>query len=265
MKKSVNVKKKDKLKIFSILAGFVFILIVIAKVVINGGYELASAGFDYLLGYTAWSSIIIAIVNLASPLLFAFLALLAALILFIKKDSAAVFIPVGLLTYNLFGTFVAPIINIFFSRMVEPGFQLIATFANLAICLVLATIVTVLFFVAAVTFCKKHRYILMFLLFAAFVVGALLSLFGVVLGLISNIQNYLMILEYYDVLGTIFVAIRLFVLPIAGLILNFALCFAVLLAAIGMISRGNKKKADALEIAEAATIAEAAETVETKN
>ncbi len=260
MENSLKAKKRDKLRIFSILAGIVFILIALAKVVVNGGYVLATVGYNYYFGYSMWdfTTVTSIISELASPLLFAFLALLAALILFIKKDSAAVFIPVGLLTYTIFSTFISPFIALFFNRLAEGGaFQTVAQLVGLVIFVVLAMIVTVLFFVAAVTFCKKHRYILMFLLFGAFVVGAFANLIWIALSWMSNYEYYLMMFEYFVGLQTVFIAVKLFVMPVAGLIINFVLCLAVLLAAMGMISRGNKKKDDFSELDEIVESAEA--------
>ena len=257
MAKSVKAKKKDKFKIFSIFAGIIFILIAVAKFVFNGGYVLATLWYESLLRYVAFDlrTILTLVSNLAGPLLFVGLALVAALILFIKKDSAAVFIPVGLLTYTIFGTIVATVTNIVLSRVVGESFQLIASLVSLSLSVVLAIIVTALLFIAAVTFLKKHRYVLMFILLAAFIIGTLLSLSATILSWGSNVQYYQAVFEYFKGLDLIFIAVRLFVLPVVGLIINCGLCLAVLLAAIGMI--GGKKKADIIEGIEEAEITEA--------
>ena len=252
--------KKDKFKVFSILAGIAFLIIAAAEAVRAVAKVVVPFFAVILRGATSWVSAISNLLSLASPLVFIALAIAAAILILVKKNSVASLIPVALLTYVIFQQFFSYCLSVISSLIasffnfgigIQTTFSMITMFASLVCGLICALIFTVIICVAARTFLKKHRFILMFVITAIFAlgcIGEILSMFLVVFAFISSILA--------DVnVGSIFNSVwNNLILPIITIGVHCGLMVATGLAAVGMMSKPEAKAVEAVEPVEVADV-----------
>lgn len=246
----MNTAKKDRLKIFSVLAGILLLL----AALIDGGRLIADVLIPIITGGTAGVVSLISIIpNFAKTVCFIAPAIVAAIILFIKKDSVAVFISLGLLTctfcYAVLGFGSTIVFNLLF-RFVPIQMSAVGSLVsivNLIISVVCAVIVTAIFCIPAATFLKKRRFILAFVLAGLFLLGAAAVVVASAVDLIASFS----VLEFY--LATSFAATIIYqkiVSPILYALPRVLLFVPVILAAIGMIGSCPKSCAACEEIEE---------------
>lgn len=259
--------KKDKLKVFSILAGIAFLLLAAAEAVRAVVKVFVPMLLAILTGGFNFANILSNLLTSASSLIFIALAIVAAIIIFVKKNSVASLIPVGLLTYVIFQQIFSFAVNLFTSIVVSllPGaiyvdvaIRLLTLYIPMVGGLICALIFTVIICVAACTFLKKHRFVLMFIITAVFALGCIgevISMFLVVFAFISSILGSVNIVSILDSIW------NSFILPVITIGIHGGLVVATALAAVGMIS---KPAAKVNEIDEAANTAEAEEVVESE-
>ena len=263
----IKVKKRDTLKFFSIIAGVIFVILSLGSVFVNLAELVVSLLIQFYYGYTINIYDILSIISTLIPIIVsALLMLVAALILFINKNSSAFYYPIGLLTYTVFMTWATLITNFIVARFVELlnwqiYIQLISPFISLVISLILVAILTLLFFVASCTFLKKVKFIPMFIIFALLAVGLVINFATVCLVIINNLPEYMHQLEFFRGIETVLIVFERFISPFIEIANSAGICFAVLLAAIGMCSKPKVvATADVIETGEIAV--PAAETAE---
>lgn len=243
----MNTVKKDKLKVFSVLAGLLLIL----AALIDCGRLIADVLIPIITGGTTGGVLLISIIpNFAKTLCFVAPAIVAAIILFIKKDSVAVFIALGLLTctffYAVLGFGSTIVFNLLF-RFVAIAMSAVVSLVsivNLIISVVCAVIVTAIFCIPAATFLKKRRFILAFIMAGLFILGAVAVAAASAVELIASFG----VLEFY--LSTAFFVTIIYqkiVSPILYALPRVLLFVPVILAAIGMIGSCPKSCAACAE------------------
>ena len=244
----IKTKKKDALKFVSIIAGIIFVLLGVLKIlalVLSAGLE--AFGYSYY-GYALGADYIMQIATRALPVILqVILFFAAALVLFINKNSSLIFIPVGLLTYIVFMPWVSTFASLILHRMYSPEdiannslkINLLLTVINLLLSLAIAAIPTFICFVASCTFLKKLRFIPMFLLLILFVVGVASNILLTGTSLLSIIRNYVVMLEYFKGMETVAIIMSSFVLPLLGLVNNALICITVFLTSVGMCTRAK--------------------------
>jgi hypothetical protein len=242
--------KKDKLKIFSVLAGILLLLAALidcGRLVVDVVFPVISGG-----GFSV-ATLIGIIPNFAKTVCFIAPAIAAAIILFVKKDSVAVFISLGLLSYTffyaIFGFGSTILFNLLF-RFVSIAMSAVGSLVsivNLIISVVCAVIVTAIFCIPAATFLKKRRFILAFILAGLFLVGSVAVAAASAVDLIASFG----VLDFY--LATPFAVSIIYqriVSPILYALPRVLLFVPVILAAIGMIGSCPKSCAACEEIEE---------------
>lgn len=243
MKNTVKVKKRDALKPFSIVAGVLFVILSLGVVFVNLIELVVSLLTQFYYGYTINIYDILSIVSTLTPIIVSVsLMLVAALILFINKNSSAIYFPTGLLTYTVFMTWATLITNFIAVRFLDtlklPVYaQLISTLISLIISLILVAIPTLLFFVASCTFLKKVKFVPMFIIFAVLAVGIVINLAANGLIIITDFYIIMQQLEYFRGVGTVLICYNYFISPLIEIAIEGGVCFAILLAAIGMCSK----------------------------
>lgn len=233
----MNTAKKDKLKIFSVLAGILLLL----AALIDGGRLIADVVVPIITGGTAGVVSLISIIpNFAKTVCFIAPAIVAAIILFIKKDSVAVFISLGLLTctfcYAVLG-FGSTIVFNLLTRLAVSSMAIsmvgsLVSIVNLILSVICAVIIAAIFCIPAATFLKKRRFILAFVLAGLFLLGAAAVVIASAVELIASFG----VLEFY--LATSFAATIIYqkiVSPVLYALPRVLLFVPVILAAIGMI------------------------------
>ena len=232
----MNTAKKDKLKIFSVLAGILLLL----AALIDGGRLIADVLIPIITGGTAGVVSLISIIpNFAKTVCFIAPAIVAAIILFIKKDSVAVFVSLGLLTCTFFyavlgfgSTIVFNLLSRLVGSMAISMVGSLVSIVGLILSVICAVIVAAIFCIPAATFLKKRRFILAFVLAGLFLLGAAAVAIASVVELIASFG----VLEFY--LATSFAATIIYqkiVSPILYALPRVLLFVPVILAAIGMI------------------------------
>ena len=243
----MNTVKKDKLKVFSVLAGLLLIL----AALIDCGRLIADVLIPIITGGTTGGVLLISIIpNFAKTLCFVAPAIVAAIILFIKKDSVAVFIALGLLTctffYAVLGFGSTIVFNLLFRFMAiaMSAVGSLVSIVNLIISVVCAVIVTAIFCIPAATFLKNRRFILAFIMAGLFILGAVAVAAACAVDLIASFG----VLDFY--LATPFAVSIIYqkiVSPILYALPRVLLFIPVILAAIGMIGSCPKSCAACAE------------------
>lgn len=262
-----NKAKRDHFKIFTFVAGFFFVALAVIEV-INGIIDIfaptilaALAGTGVSFEFSA-ISIISLLINMVAPLCFAAFAILAAILLIIKKDSVAAFIPMGMLTFvffrNVFSTLMAPIVSTFIARLGAEAiyiyYSYIASLVSLVVGFFCALVLTVVLCIAACTFLKKHRFVLGFILTVVVILGAVIGTLS------SGFSAFLMVFNYlFAGMPMQVVMINFYSMLIAPIILavkRFALIIPMLLASVGMITLGKKNEPEIADETEGEAVVE---------
>ena len=258
-------KTKSKLKIFSVLAGLILLFAGLTELVSGYGYTAISMIVGYMYYGMSVSSILSLVTNLLGPTFFALLMIVTAIALMVKRDGAFVFITMGLLTYKTLAALMTPVINIIFRTVGIYGGEdamantsVVFNTISSIVYFIGAIAVAVVCFLAATTFLKKKRFVVMLILFVLFLIGALVSTGWQALVIVSNFRSYMIVLEHFTGLETLRLAFTYFIRPIFIATINDTLCLAALFATLGMLP--GKKKAQ-VEVTEAAAEETAEEVV----
>ncbi len=256
--------KKDRSKLFSALAGIlllIFAAIEAIKAVADFFAPMIIAKLSGAYYYFSFdpTTVISIVKNCAAPLCFIVFAVLAAILLFARRNSVAPMIPMGMLTFVFFGQalnlVLGTVINTLLSRLMGVGIYSLVSLAIsmgcLLVSLICALILTVVFCVAACTFMKKRRFILMIILTAVFFIGGLIgtgfSGISVVVTFVNliftNLPTQYIISSFYNSL----------ISPIVVILLRIGLFIPVGLAALSYIAPRNTadKDSDISETVEA--------------
>ena len=240
MKNTVKVKKRDALKPFSIVAGALLVILLLGVVFVSLT-EFVVTLFAQILVYGGINiyNILSAASTLAPGIVSVLLMLISALILFINKNSSAIYFPSGLLTHTVFMTWATLIINFIVARLLKfPIYiQLISPIISLIVSLILVVLPTILFFIASCTFLKKAKFVPMFIVFAVLAVGVVINLAANGLIIITDLGIIMQQLEYFRGVGTVLICYNYFISPLIEIAIEGGVCFAILLAAIGMCSK----------------------------
>ncbi len=238
MKNTVKVKKRDALKPFSIVAGALLVILSLGVVFVSlTEFVVTLFAQIFVYGINIYN-ILSAASTLAPGIVSVLLMLIAALILFINKNSSAIYFPSGLLTYTVFWTWATLIINFIAARFLNALYiQLISPIISLIFSLILVAIPTLLFFVASCTFLKKVKFVPMFIVFALLAVGIVINLAANGLIIITDFYIIMQQLEYFRGVGTVLICYNYFISPLIEIAIEGGVCFAILLAAIGMCSK----------------------------
>ena len=228
----LNIKKPKKNPLF-IIAG---ILVAISAVV--GAIYLLFFFAVNLLGIASGNSYtsVISLILSMTPSIFGILLIIAAAVLLIvKKDSFVSLIPLGLLTSAACSSVISPFLSYFFNNY---GAEFHANYYSLvlgAICTAFEIAVTVFVVVAALTFCKKVRFVPLLILAIIILGGALIGSEWYLISMALNVENYLYILEDLDTAESINFVLRVIIAPAFSAVQHCIMGIGVLLAAIGSI------------------------------
>ena len=228
MENTVKIKKKDALKPCSIIAGALLVLLALWTMLVSPSSVVVEAFSAWYYGYAAFYVLLNAMFEIVPVIVSVIAMLAAAIILFVNKNSSAIFIPMGLLTY----TASIEIIRAIADPFTEFGASLISMIISIPIAAVLALI----FFFASSTFLKEKKFILMFIIFGILVLGLLGNVLTTIMLILLGLGNWAFVFEYYGLI-TIIKAYQIFIYPMLVFINTVVLGVATLLAAIGMCSQ----------------------------
>ena len=275
----IEVKKRDKLKVFSII-GAILLLVYVALLVCK---SFAETGMNLFVNWFYYGGLSVSELSDYFSgdfvgLSFVLLVIVAALIIFINKNSSAVFIPMGLLTYSLFSIFVGIAVSFFLKTFMGPTGEFyfgefvleislneMSKYLTFVISMLCALPVTIFFCVASLTFMKKVKAVLMFLLFGAFAIGLLLSVVLTISNTIIILTSDLPLLNNFMGLSTIIFVYASFISPFIAHGFRLVFLAGLAFACIGMCS-SPKVIVSADEAADAepstAEVAESAEVTQ---
>ena len=243
--------KRDKLKAFSIIGAILFIVygaLVVCKALVETGiywlmgwYYSSGVSFFDLLSYIGLDFV---------GLSYILLIIVAAVIIFINKNSSAVFVPLGLLTYSVFSVFVGILVGYFVATFIGPtgefyigefvlkiSYNALSQYLTFVISVICALPVTIFLCVSSVTFMKKIKAVLIFLLLGAFAIGLVFGVIISVMNVVTILTSNLPQLENFMGLETIVYFYRLCISPFIAHGLKLVFLAGLLLVGIGMCSK----------------------------
>lgn len=243
----IKIKKKDKLKVFSILAAIILALAVGSKIIV-GFVDLAVRLIMPLIygGSLSLSGIVPYLIGGFDEVVICIAAMVAMFLLFTNKNGWAVFAPIGLLTFMGFNSVFYFILDWLLIRLLYAGgiAPILVSVMSQVLSILIAALIAVILCIAATTLLKNRRSVLMFITFAMLLIGCVASFISTALGVVSVWYNISYWLADFAGIITLYVIWIHVLVPFLGVIIEGAICLATLLAAVGMCSKPVEVSSD---------------------